>query len=87
MDVIDDAQLQAMLMARTRQRLAVNPIERQKAVCTFPLIVSRVAVDMRRILELSAGRELTQETYDALAVCESQIRAVYRDQFGTELGQ
>lgn len=78
---------EAIAMAAIRERLAVSSLERQRAVSNFPLIVSQVANDMKRTLDLAEVHGQTKEVADYLEHCETIIRAAYRQQFGRELGQ
>lgn len=81
-----DHKMDAMDMAIVRRRNADHPWHRRMAVCTFPLVVAQVANDMREILRRAGPQGMTKECEEAVAYMESQIREVYREQFGTELG-
>ena len=70
-------------MRRTRHELSVSRVNRQRAVCSFPLIVASVANDMRRILDTHHD---APEVRDTLQYMEDLIRGEYRRLFGREMG-
>lgn len=80
--------VRAMEMARTRQRLAVDPLARRQAICYFPITVFHVADDMRKILQsIDFEKGISPEVEEGLKFLEDAIREAYRYHFGAELGQ
>jgi hypothetical protein len=77
----------ATQLAIIRERLAISSWERQRAVCSFPLMVAQVASDMQKVMDAQAYTERTTETVAMLEHYEAIIRDAYRTQFGRELGQ
>jgi hypothetical protein len=76
------------MMMRKRRNLSQFPSERQFAVSMFPLKVFRMAGDLKRLCDMRSQQgPLSHDAEEAARYLEDQIREVYRDMFGAELGQ
>ena len=84
---IDAARFRAGRMAIRRKQLDESPILRQRAVCSFPLVVAQIADDMRRMLDCVEQVGESKQSREYLQFAEDVIRDAYRDHFGRELGQ
>lgn len=78
----------ALLMMRRRQVLSRFSHERQFAVAMFPLKVFQAAGNLNTLCDLRSQQgPLSDDAEEAARCLEDQIREVYRDTFGAELGQ
>jgi len=84
---IGSSSVLAQQMAITRDVLNRSERERQRAVCTFPLVVASLANNMRKILEIVEENGESKESREYLQYAEDVIREEYRKHFGRELGQ
>lgn len=74
--------------ARTRERIASHPLERQRATAMFILQTSRLALDLKSLanaIDCGLG-QYSGNAKEAMDYIETQIRKCYREAFGAELG-
>jgi hypothetical protein len=78
----------AYQMRRTRERLALSPAERQRAIAEFPLRVANIAKDLLSMCDVrDSGQVMRRDSEEVMRYMEDRIRQCYREMFGTELGQ
>ena len=74
--------------ARTRERIASHPLERQRATAMFVLQTCQLAQNLKSLanaIDCGIGH-YDGDTKDAMDYIETQIRKCYREAFGAELG-
>lgn len=82
------AAVDAFQMQRTRERLALSPTQRQRAVAEFPLRVAGIAKDLASMCDVrDSGHAIHKDSEEVMRHMEDKIRQCYRELFGTELGQ
>ena len=87
--LVNSLDLQELAKSKVRKALATSPVARRRAVCMFPLMVAGMANDLRLMLETFDRHGLlpSPEAEQFMAFLENRICAVYREQFGAELGE
>lgn len=81
----DVSRVRARRMAIRREVLDMSAIQRQRAVCAFPLTVAQVAHDMQKMLDHVEQAGESKESREYLQYVEDIIREEFRNQFGREM--